>query len=56
MMRSIGHCTAGRAKMKIPEPFRRLEGAEALRNPEDWLACYGAGCSHQGLAGAFKGA
>ena len=35
VMRSIDHCTAGRAKMEIPESFRRLTGAEALRDLED---------------------
>jgi len=35
VMRSIDHCTAGRAKMEIPESFRRLMGADALRGLED---------------------
>lgn len=35
VMRSIDHCTAGRAKMEIPESFRRLIGADALRDLED---------------------
>jgi len=35
VMRSIPHCTAGRAKMEIPESFRRLVGDEALRDLED---------------------
>ena len=35
VMRSIEHCTAGRAKMEIPESFRRLVGADALRDLED---------------------
>lgn len=35
VMRSIDHCTAGRAKMEISESFRRLVGTEALRDLED---------------------
>ena len=35
VMRSIDHCTAGRAKMEIPESFRRLAGGEALADLED---------------------
>jgi len=35
VMRSIPHCTAGRAKMEIPESFRRLVGDEALQDLED---------------------
>ncbi len=35
VMRSIEHCTAGRAKMEIPESFRRLVGTDALRDLED---------------------
>ena len=35
VMRSIEHCTAGRAKMEIPESFRRLVGADTLRDLED---------------------
>lgn len=35
VMRSIDHCTAGRAKMEIPESFRRLIGTDALRDLED---------------------
>jgi uncharacterized protein (DUF169 family) len=35
VMRSIEHCTAGRAKMEIPESFRRLVGPDALRDLED---------------------
>jgi uncharacterized protein (DUF169 family) len=35
VMRGIEHCTAGRAKMEIPESFRRLVGADALRDLED---------------------
>jgi uncharacterized protein (DUF169 family) len=35
VMRSIDHCTAGRAKMEVPEAFRRLVGPEALRELED---------------------
>jgi len=35
VMRSIGHCTAGRAKMEIPESFRRLAGAETLNDLDD---------------------
>ena len=35
VMRSIDHCTAGRAKMEIPESFRRLMGTETLRDLED---------------------
>ena len=35
VMRSVPHCTAGRAKMEIPESFRRLVGDEALRDLED---------------------
>jgi len=35
VMRSINHCTAGRAKMEIPESFRRFIGSEALRDLED---------------------
>ncbi len=34
-MRSIDHCTAGRAKMEVPESFRRLVGGEALADLED---------------------
>jgi len=30
IIRSIDHCTAGRAKMEIPESFRRRAGATAL--------------------------
>ena len=56
MVRSIDYCTTGWAKMKIPASFPRLDGAEALRNPKDWLAFYGAGRSHQGRTGASKGA
>ncbi len=35
VMRSIEHCTAGRAKMEIPEGFRRLIGPEGLRDLEE---------------------
>ena len=35
VMRSIDHCTAGRARMEIPESFRRLAGGEALADLED---------------------
>lgn len=35
VMRSIPHCTAGRAKMEIPESFRRLVGDEALSDLGD---------------------
>ncbi len=35
VMRSIDHCTAGRAKMEVPESFRRLAGSEALADLED---------------------
>ena len=35
VMRSIEHCTAGRAEMEIPESFRRLVGPNALRDLED---------------------
>jgi len=35
VVRSIEHCTAGRAKMEIPESFRRLVGADALSDLED---------------------
>ncbi|MFQ5868946.1 MAG: DUF169 domain-containing protein, partial [Candidatus Zixiibacteriota bacterium] len=35
VMRSIPRCTAGRAKMEIPESFRRLVGDEALQDLED---------------------
>ena len=34
VMRSIDHCTAGCAKMEIPESFRRLVGPDALRELE----------------------
>ena len=34
VMRSIDHCTAGRAKMEIPASFRRIMGDEALRGLE----------------------
>ena len=35
VMRSIDHCTAGRAKMEIPESFRRMVDADTLRDLED---------------------
>jgi uncharacterized protein (DUF169 family) len=35
VMRSIEHCTAGRAKMEIPESFRRVAGESTLRGLED---------------------
>jgi uncharacterized protein (DUF169 family) len=35
VMRGIDHCTAGRAKMEIPESFRRLIGTDALRDLGD---------------------
>jgi uncharacterized protein (DUF169 family) len=35
VMRSVEYCTAGRAKMEIPESFRRLVGVDALRDLED---------------------
>ncbi|TKJ31201.1 hypothetical protein CEE39_07435 [bacterium (candidate division B38) B3_B38] len=35
VMRSIDHCTAGRAKMEIPESFRRMVDADTLRQLED---------------------
>ncbi len=35
VIRSIEHCTAGRAKMEVPESLRRLAGAEALRDLEE---------------------
>lgn len=35
VMRSIDHCTAGRAKMEVPESFRRFMGADSLRNLEE---------------------
>ena len=35
VMRSIDHCTAGRAKMEIPESVRRLIGADVLRDLQD---------------------
>jgi uncharacterized protein (DUF169 family) len=35
VMRSIEHCTAGRAKMQIPESFRRTAGEGTLRDLED---------------------
>jgi len=35
VMRSIPHCTAGTAKMEIPEAFRRLVGESALEGLED---------------------
>ena len=58
MMRSTGHCSAGRAKakMKSLESFCRLDGAGAPCNLEDRLACHGTECSHQELTGASKGA
>ena len=34
VMRSIERCTAGRAKMDIPESFRRFVGSEAARDLE----------------------
>jgi len=34
VIRSIDRCTAGRAKMEIPESFRRTMGPEALRGLE----------------------
>ena len=34
VMRSIDHCTAGRAKMELPESFRELMGPGAVRNLE----------------------
>ncbi|OPX22429.1 MAG: hypothetical protein B1H03_04420 [Planctomycetales bacterium 4484_113] len=37
VMRSIPHCTAGTAKMEIPESFRRLAGESALRLIEVFL-------------------
>ncbi len=37
IMRSIEHCTAGRARMEVPESFRRLAGAEALSDLEEWF-------------------
>ena len=35
IMRSIEHCTAGRAKMEIPESFRRMAGEDTLNGLED---------------------
>lgn len=35
VMRSIPHCTAGTAKMEIPESFRRLVGESALEGLEE---------------------
>jgi uncharacterized protein (DUF169 family) len=35
VMRSIDHCTAGRAKMEVPESFRRLVGSETIRDLKD---------------------
>ncbi len=35
VMRSIERCTAGLAKMEIPESFRHLMGANGLRDPEE---------------------
>ena len=35
VIRSLEHCTAGRAKMEIPESFRRFAGPEALQDLED---------------------
>jgi len=35
VMRSIDHCTAGRAKMEIPESFRRFLDEDTLRHLED---------------------
>lgn len=35
VMRSIDHCTAGRAKMEIPESFRPLIDADTLAGLED---------------------
>lgn len=35
IMRSLEHCTAGRAKLEIPESFRRSVGSEALQDVED---------------------
>jgi len=35
VMRSIDHCTAGRAKMEIPESFRRSVSEETIRGLED---------------------
>ncbi len=35
VIRSIEHCTAGRAKMEIPKALRRLLSAEALGDLED---------------------
>jgi uncharacterized protein (DUF169 family) len=34
VIRSIDHCTAGRAKMEIPESFRRLMGPDVLGDLE----------------------
>jgi len=34
VMRSLDACTAGRAKMEIPESFRRLMGSEAIEGLE----------------------
>jgi uncharacterized protein (DUF169 family) len=35
VMRSIEHCTAGTAKMEMPESFRRLTSADTSSNLED---------------------
>jgi uncharacterized protein (DUF169 family) len=35
IMRSIDHCTAGRAKMEIPESFRSLLSSDTLRDLEE---------------------
>ena len=35
VIRSIDHCTAGQAKMEIPESLRRLAGAKALDDLAD---------------------
>ncbi len=35
VMRSIDRCTAGRAKMEVPESFRRTVDADALRDLEE---------------------
>ena len=34
VMRSIDHCTAGRAKMEVPESFRRVIGADTVSDQE----------------------
>ncbi|MDY6965184.1 MAG: DUF169 domain-containing protein [Halobacteriota archaeon] len=35
VIRSIDHCTAGRAKMEVPESFRRVIDADSVSDQED---------------------